>query len=108
MPKRECLNCRTLFSGTGSRCPPCATARDRTRDQQRGTTTQRGLGWDHQQVREQLLANATVCAECGLPPTDDNPLTAGHVIPRAHGGSNDPSNYQAECATCNYRKGARA
>jgi 5-methylcytosine-specific restriction protein A len=104
MARRECLDCGDLHSGTGPRCPPCT----RHREQQRGTTTERGLGWDHQQVREQLLANATVCAVCGLPPTTDAPLTAGHITARIHGGSNDPSNYQPEHGSCNYSKGARA
>jgi 5-methylcytosine-specific restriction endonuclease McrA len=103
---RECLTCRRLHAGRGPHCPGCTRDRQAQRDQQRGTTTERGLGWDHQQIRSQILAIATVCAVCGLSPTDDDPLTAGHRIPRAHGGSNDPSNYQAEHASCNYRKGA--
>lgn len=106
MTKRECLDCRGLHSGRGPRCPGCTGQRQQQRDQQRGNTTQRGLGWDHQRTREQLLANATVCAVCGLPPTDTDPLTAGHITPRVHGGSNDPSNYQPEHASCNYSKGA--
>ncbi|WP_080043938.1 HNH endonuclease signature motif containing protein [[Actinomadura] parvosata] len=106
MTRRECLDCRALHSGRGPRCPGCAGVRQRQRDQQRGTTTERGLGWDHQQAREQLLATATVCAICKLPPTPDDPLTAGHITPRAQGGTSDPSNYQAEHASCNYSKGA--
>ncbi|WP_433520126.1 HNH endonuclease (plasmid) [Nonomuraea sp. CA-143628] len=106
MPSRECLDCRRLHSGTGPRCRACAGQRQQQRDQQRGTTTERGLGWDHQQAREQILADATVCAECRQPPTPDNPLTGGHVLSRARGGTNDLSNYQPECARCNYSKGA--
>ncbi|MEO3869350.1 HNH endonuclease [Nonomuraea sp. B12E4] len=43
---------------------------------------------------------------CKLPPTPDDPLTAGHIIPRVRGGTNDLANYQAEHASCNYSKGA--
>lgn len=107
MARRECLDCWGLHSGTGPRCTACTRHRQRQRDAQRGTTTQRGLGWDHQQAREKILATATVCAICGLPPTDDDPLTAGHITPRVHGGTNDPGNYQPEHASCNYSKGAR-
>jgi 5-methylcytosine-specific restriction endonuclease McrA len=30
-----------------------------------------------------------------------------HIIPRAQGGDNRPSNLQAACANCNGRKGSR-
>lgn len=33
--------------------------------------------------------------------------TLDHIHPRAHGGSDDPSNLQLACRECNNRKGAR-
>ena len=33
-----------------------------------------------------MLATATVCAWCGLPPRVGEPLTADHLLPLAHGG----------------------
>lgn len=38
---------------------------------------------------------------CGAPAT-----TAGHIIPRCDGGTDDPANLRAECAACNYAGGA--
>ncbi|MFC3986805.1 HNH endonuclease [Streptosporangium jomthongense] len=104
MPLRECLACRGLHRGTGPRCGPCTTQQDRARDAARGTTTERGLGWSHQQAAKLVLTDATTCAICGLPPTEDNPLTAGHIIARVDGGTNELDNYQPECQRCNYGK----
>lgn len=102
MPRRECLDCRRLTS-SGSRCPTCQAARERAR----GTTTQRGLGWSHQQAAEVVLAAAEACAICGLPPVDDDPLTAGHILARKHGGASTPDNLQPEHRSCNSAKGAK-
>ena len=102
MPRRECLDCRTLTTN-GSRCPTCTAAKSRAR----GTTTQRGLGWDHQQAAAQILNGAELCAHCGQPGTEADPLEAGHRTARANGGSNDITNYQPEHRSCNRSKGAR-
>lgn len=59
-----------------------------------------------QRNRRILLANATRCSICGEPPTASDPLEAGHIIPVAHGGSDDLTNLQAEHRSCNRRKGA--
>jgi hypothetical protein len=46
----------------------------------RGRTTQRGLRWEHQQMREQVLREETTCWICGGEGTPENPLTADHVL----------------------------
>jgi len=102
-PRSRCPNCKTLHPGTGL-CPHCRRAAARRRSARRGTTTQRGLGADHRKAAALVLAGATVCAICGKPPTRNDPLTAGHIIAREDGGTNDPSNYQAEHRSCNSRK----
>jgi 5-methylcytosine-specific restriction endonuclease McrA len=51
---------------------------------------------------------ASHCAICGEPFTPQDPPTRGHIIALANGGSNDPSNFQAEHRSCNLRKGANA
>ncbi|MDH2425771.1 AAA family ATPase [Sphaerisporangium sp. TRM90804] len=53
-----------------------------------------------------MLADATVCAVCLKPPTAADPLTAGHILDRQLGGTNDPSNYQPEHQSCNFAKRA--
>ncbi len=85
---RPCLICGT--PAKGSRCAKHALP---------------PRGAAHRRARKQVLAGATVCAECGQPPTPDNPLTLGHVVARAHGGGLEPSNTQAECKRCNLSKG---
>jgi 5-methylcytosine-specific restriction protein A len=107
MPPSPCLGCGKVIPPGNSRCPPCRSAHSRSRDAQRGTRQERGLGRDHEVIRAELLATATVCAMCGLPPTPTDPLTAGHIRARANGGTNEASNYQAEHASCNYGKGSR-
>lgn len=61
------------------------------------TTTERGLGWDHQRKREALLAvhrDGTPCWWCGKPMYrdkarnfDGQSLAADHIQARAHGGT---------------------
>ncbi|MFE3196251.1 hypothetical protein ACFXHA_45150 [Nocardia sp. NPDC059240] len=63
----------------------------------RRTTTQRGLGWHHQQQREALLArhrDGARCWWCGEPMyrdavrnLDGESLAADHSHARAHGGT---------------------
>jgi len=47
------------------------------------------------------------CADCGRTGTPENPITAGHVVPRAEGGPNVPENYVPQCRECNGRNGRR-
>ncbi len=57
-------------------------------------------------VRYDVLARDRKCKLCGRGPSDAI-LQVDHIIPRAKGGSNDPSNLQVLCAECNQGKGAR-
>lgn len=77
---------------TGSRCPRHALP-----------TRGRNYAANAKIVR----ANATICHLCGLPFTDpDDPAVADHIIPRAHGGSDELANLAAAHASCNGRRGA--
>lgn len=54
------------------------------------TTTQRGLGWQHQKQREYLLVHhvdGTICFWCGLPMFKTQKLEADHSQARSQGGS---------------------
>lgn len=44
------------------------------------------------------------CRSCGAM---DELLEIDHIVPRVKGGTNDPSNLQVLCQSCNARKGAR-
>lgn len=67
-----------------------------TKVSKRKTTTQKGLGWRHQQQREKLLRNhkdGDPCWWCGKPMYknknqnwDGYSLAADHTVARAHGG----------------------
>lgn len=46
------------------------------------------------------------CVKCGAS-GKDTPLHVDHKRPVAHGGTNDPSNLQTLCQSCNLGKGAR-
>lgn len=55
-------------------------------------------------LRRQILErDAHRCQSCGA----RERLEIDHIHPRSKGGSNDPSNLQVLCATCNRRKGDR-
>lgn len=80
---------------------------------QRGTTTQRGYGWEHQQARAQALAtlqDGTPCPfpRCGRPMTQAmaRHLDYDHYPPLAQGGQpNGPR--RLSHAHCNRQAGQR-
>ncbi len=53
-----------------------------------------------------MLADASTCAVRGCTATPDNPLTLGHRLARANGGTLSLENLQPECARCNHTRGA--
>ncbi len=103
MPKRECLTCRHLHDGPGSRCPTCTTTRERAR--LRPTTTQRGYGAAWQRLSAQVIAWFGRCVDCGHQGSEDNPLTADHIVPKSRGGTDAWDNLIALCRNCNSTKG---
>lgn len=72
------------------------------------TTTEQGLGWEHQQVRAQLLRSTPdgwPCPACHLPmypKTDPGSLDADHSQPRSLGGTRAD---RLMHASCNRRRG---
>lgn len=57
-------------------------------------------GWER--IARAYLKRHRGCVRCPSRAT-----TVDHVIPRSRGGTDDESNLQALCATCNGRKAAR-
>ena len=74
-----------------------------------GTTTERGLGWDHQKERARLLPFAyhTACPMCGATMWPDQQLDLDHRLPRVFGGSTAEGGGQIVHASCNRAEGAR-
>lgn len=107
MPKRECTTCRQLHSGPGPRCPTHTRARERARDQARGTAAQRGYDYQWQQLSARVIAYYRQCTACGDLGTLGNPLTCDHIIPKAQGGTNAWENLTCLCRECNSRKATR-
>ena len=68
----------------------------------RGSTTERGYGWDWQKRRLAYLMDHPVCVRCGYPAK-----VVDHVIPKAVGGADDESNFQALCLSCHNAKSAK-
>lgn len=55
-----------------------------------GSTTAKGLGWEHQQARAaaiRTMRNGEPCPYCGLPMTSNQPLDFDHYPPRAIAGN---------------------
>jgi 5-methylcytosine-specific restriction endonuclease McrA len=60
----------------------------------RGTTTERGLGWDHVKDKRRLMAahrDGDPCWRCGRPMYKWQRLERDHVTPRALGGMDGPA-----------------
>lgn len=100
MPQvRACINCGRPAVAGRSRCTQCG-----------GNPRPKGPRLhdaQHTHNAKAVVAQATVCARCGLPPTPTNPLEAAHIIPASQGGPNTPTNYQAEHRSHNRADGAR-
>jgi 5-methylcytosine-specific restriction endonuclease McrA len=90
--RRPCLECGRPIA-IGSRCAGCDN-----RPPYDGA-------WARM-AKAQIAADPR-CRDCGHTGSIDNPLTADHVVPRARGGRNEPSNLATRCRVCNSAKGDR-
>lgn len=97
MPSRQCLYCTRAAVPGGSRCTVHKGKRSgpRLHDAR------------HNELAKKVLATATVCALCGLPPTPNDPLEAGHIVALSRGGTSTIGNYRAEHRSHNRADGAR-
>jgi ATP adenylyltransferase len=79
--------------------------------QKRGTAVfdhrRAALGYLSGSLRYEVLKRAGFrCELCGIS-ADERAIEVDHIIPRKHGGEDDPTNLQALCFKCNANKGAR-
>jgi 5-methylcytosine-specific restriction protein A len=102
-----CSGCFKIYPAPRrrGRCPDCERQYYRDRRKRRGSTTQRGLGYKHQKLREQVLREESLCWLCGKPGTAADPLVADHIVPRSRGGVTTRSNLRAAHASCNAQRG---
>jgi len=72
------------------------------------TTTERGYGWRHQQMREVVLREEPLCQAClaAEPKRYTQSAIADHITPLAEGGTSDRGNYQGLCQPCSDAKTA--
>jgi 5-methylcytosine-specific restriction endonuclease McrA len=92
-PLRCCIICARIIP-SGNRCelhrkPPVSRHRQ------------------YRKLRERLIAEHPYCHICRKPFTDpDDPPVLDHVVPRAHGGTDDETNLRPAHRSCYGRKGA--
>jgi 5-methylcytosine-specific restriction protein A len=102
MPKRPPRPCG--HSG----CPAlvssgrCARHRRPASQDTRPSARQRGYDRKWERLRAIILQRDPVCRLCRVSPSRH----ADHIIARANGGSDHPSNLQGTCASCHSRKTA--
>jgi 5-methylcytosine-specific restriction protein A len=109
--RRPCLVCGTL-TRNASRCDTHQAAWQQQHDRTRGSAHQRGYtqAWRTAAaaaVAQHKAEQGEWCPGFGVPPHQATDLTADHIVPKAAGGTNDPSNIQVLCRGCNSRKHAR-
>lgn len=108
MPRRPCLDCSRLTDRPDSRCPTCASARNRAKDAARGNRHERGYDSGHDAIRQALLDRlipGTPCDRCQQPMQPSQALDAAHPHDRPLRTHPDSRADHLEHATCN--RGAR-
>lgn len=78
-------------------------------DERRGSRHERGYGREWEKLRAEILKrDEGLCQPCLFKSMHVTPATeVDHVVPKAHGGTDHPSNLQAICGPCHRAKTAR-
>jgi 5-methylcytosine-specific restriction endonuclease McrA len=104
--------CPELVEG-GGYCTDHARLERSKQDARRGSFRERGYDGTYTKNRARVLREEVFCFRCGRPVdktlTFPNPWspTAGHIVPRSRGGSNERSNLRLEHLRCNSSSQAR-
>jgi 5-methylcytosine-specific restriction endonuclease McrA len=104
--------CPTLVEG-GGYCIEHGREERAGRDAARGTFQERGYDALYRRNRARVLREEVLCVVCrktvnkSLKFPDPWSATAGHIVPRSRGGSNERGNLQLEHLHCNSSRQAR-
>ncbi|KJV38197.1 HNH endonuclease [Acinetobacter brisouii] len=72
-----------------------------------GSTTERGYGHTWRKLREKVLQrDSYLCVQCNSVGQIAEATDVDHIIPKAHGGTDDMSNLQSLCSVCHKEKTA--
>lgn len=82
-------------------CPECAKDQ-RSYDDHRPTSTQRGYDAEWRKARDKHLEENPYCVDCGRLATE-----VDHHIPLENGGTSDDSNLRSRCKSCHSKKTAQ-
>lgn len=83
-------------------CEPHKKAVNKSYEQTRETSTQRGYDRRWQKTRIFILNRDPICKICNRAPSTE----VDHIIPRKKGGTDDPRNLQGACKPCHSTKTA--
>lgn len=111
MAIHKCRTCGAAASNSWW-CPPCKAKQQPEKKPKAGaralSTTERGLGAEHQKARRAALKahrGGDPCGHCGHPMYVDQGLDLDHQVPRALGGEHGPRHLAH--AWCNRSAGGR-
>ena len=100
--------CNTLVRDAIRRCERHRSA-GKWADKARGTSSERGYGWEWQKLREQILRRDMYLCQICLAMVPSR-ITVGnevdHIISKAKGGSDAMENLQTACHACHLAKTA--
>lgn len=100
MVAKSCRGCGQVGS---SLCDECSALQERKRN--RPSASQRGYDAEYRRNRLTVLVQAKhgkPCVICGQPFTDQDMITAEHIIPLRMGGTSAKSNLGPAHASCNF------
>lgn len=79
---------------------PAAPRLDVRQEHDRGTTHERGYGWNWQQLRLIVLNDEPLCRRCASRGRVSGAVLVDHIQPLRDGGTNDRGNLQSLCLDC--------
>ena len=101
MPKTICTKCSKIAT-KGNRCDKHYVAHGWSHTKNRH---QRGYGNDWDKLRAKILKRDNhLCQTCLLNGIYKEAKQVDHIVNKAQGGTNDPSNLQSICISCHKNK----